>query len=169
MVWFRFVHPFVRRIRGLTQTNCLAKETVRHPSNRDSGMDVYGAQGERWGFNVRPEIIRPPLGRLAVISLSFFFYELFHNTYHSYSRPLIRCVTTVIFIPHWLQTELRATNDESANCIADTYPYPQYANIPNDIIFSRIFFAAQGRFYKQKLAVFYSWSFTTMMYRQKRV
>jgi len=79
---FRFVQPFVRRIRGLTQTNCLAKETVGHTSGRDSGMDMYGAHVDEDSTSDRKLYVR--LGGHVVISLTvfFFFYELFHNTYH---------------------------------------------------------------------------------------
>lgn len=86
-VRFRFVHPLVRRIRGLTQTNCLAKETVEHTS-RDSGMDVCGAYVDEDSTSGRKLYVR--LGGRAVISLTISlssFYELFHNTYHPSACP----------------------------------------------------------------------------------
>lgn len=119
---FRFVQPFVRRIRGLTQTNCLAKETVGHTSDRDSGMDVYGAHVDEDSTSGRKLYVR--LGGHAVISLTvLFFSRTFPQYVPSVPARLPNALGTVIFISHRQQTGSRTKRRIGKPYRGYAYPY----------------------------------------------
>jgi len=144
---FRFVQPFVRRIRGLTQTNCLAKETVGHTSGRDSGMDMYGAHVDEDSTSDRKLYVR--LGGHVVISLTVFF---FLRTFPQYVPPIPAALQRFLFLTDSKQSgEL---NNESAKPYRGYIFVSQCADGPDDIFFRILFIVATGEILRTRACDF---------------
>jgi len=108
-----------------------------HTSDRDNGMDVYGAHVDEDSTSSRKLYVR--LGGHAIISLTGFF---FLRTFPQYVSPIPAHLLTALqrsFLFLTGSKQDRELNDESANRIADPYPYRNARMIQMILSFSAYF------------------------------